>query len=139
MEYAYRLTQKLDLTVGGGQSISGFRGGLGARFFLRDKAFSPFIAGNLIYSSGIDGLEFDANGTIATYDMPSRVAGFAKVGLKLGIGKHVALMGAVGYAQPLVNSQPVLVSGTDTDLHRTAMEVTNLGGVELSTALQIRF
>lgn len=52
--FAWYPFQQVALDVGGGWSLSGMRGGVGARYFLFDQFNSPFVGAAWMRSGGVD-------------------------------------------------------------------------------------
>lgn len=57
--FAWYPFQQVALDVGGGWSLAGMRGGVGARYFLFDQFNSPFIGAVWMRSSGVDSASLD--------------------------------------------------------------------------------
>ncbi len=147
--------QKWDINFGIGYAPSGFKAGLGVRYYLLNYGikFKPYFGVNYAWASGMEltmGAERDSNGPIVnehevtTFKIPSDHAIHLKTGFRWLFGRKALLMG-VGYSIPFngYNAQFV-TSGSAVDRNtfirreRWANSLT-VGGPEVSLAYIIYF
>jgi len=138
IQYSYSPTQKIDLTLGGGLSLSGFRGGFGLRYLFKTGQTTPFLGMNFVTTSGLNELTVDTGNGESIYDIPSNRAIFARGGYIIKLDK-VGFVFATGYGIPLSDKDPDLVSGFPDEDSQKFAEWMMLGGFELSMTIYFRF
>ena len=74
-----------------------------------------------------------------TYAIPAGTLFTPQLGLKLGLGKSIALMAAAGYGFSLDNHVVVHSSGQDTEALRSLAEALAPGGLSATGTLVVRF
>ncbi|MFK7810286.1 MAG: hypothetical protein AB8F74_20955 [Saprospiraceae bacterium] len=138
IQYSYAPMQKLDITVGGGLSLSGLRGGLGVRYLFKTGQTTPFLGFNYVSTSGVEELTVDTGNGESLYDIPSNRAVFLRGGYVIKLDK-IGFVFATGYGIPLSDKDAVLVGGFPDEDSQTFSDLMKLGGFELSMTIYFRF
>lgn len=146
VDFSFMAQRKLDVNVGLGVSITGGKVGVGTRYyFAPERKVSPFVGGNLVYSSGLNHVTITTNSqnTYGGYSSSSKddvVVNFKSTGLLHLRGgarwqpmERFGLIGTVGYGIVLGGDPVEYVDGTQG--RRTLVDLFSPGGVELSVGV----
>ncbi len=148
LDYGNRVIKNLEATMGAGFDFSGFKTGIGARYYLwgTQTKFATFVGANVIYCAGResvtlvtheDNLYFqDETAEIRIH--PCAV-GRLRAGLYWQPGKRLGLMTALGYGL-LLGSDPVqyLNTATPSEGMRAVVATRRPNSPELSLGVFLR-
>jgi len=138
-EFSYVLGKNIDLNAGIGFGFAGFKMGFGARLFLADKEFSPYIGFNLIQSTGSENIEVTANVSTALFDILSDQALHIKGGLKWNIFFNQNLYITGGYAFARNGYEAQYISGFYHEQNQRAADLFAVGGLQISVTYSYGF
>lgn len=138
----------LDVNVGLGASITGGKIGVGTRYYFSpERKVSPFVGGNLVYSTGFNHLTITSNqtnvgGTYYTNSSNDVVVNFKNTsllhlrgGVRWQPTRRFGLIGAVGYGVVLGGDPVEYVSGNYSSSNQDLVKLFSPGGVELSVGV----
>lgn len=139
-EFSYKLGKHADVNVGMGFGLSGFKGGVGARLYFSTKAVSPYIGANLIYASGLKGIETSTSNTGTTvYNILSDQAIHINGGIKFNTFYNRYLLITAGYALPFNGYEAEYESGFYSEKRQKFMNLSAVGGVQVSATFLFGF
>lgn len=138
IQYSYSPMEKLDITVGGGLSLSGLRGGFGVRYLFKTGQTTPFLGLNYASTSGVEELMVDTGNGEGIYDVPSNRAIFLRGGYAIKLDK-IGFFFTTGYGIPVTDKEATFVSGVSNPDNQQFADWMRLGGFELSMTTYFRF
>jgi hypothetical protein len=144
LELLRQVGANMDINAGLGYSYSGFKGGIGARYYLLQygSRFRPFVGINLVTASGGVYTMGDARDDAGNYINPQDVSQFrlpanqavhGKVGFRM-LGQSQALLVAGGYSQPFRDRRAKFEKGLYTAERQAQADLMTVGGLEVSVS-----
>lgn len=146
VDFSFMAQPNLDVNVGLGFSLTGGKLGVGTRYyFAPERKVSPFVGGNLVYSTGLNHVTITTNsqngyGGYYSSSNDDVVVNFKSTGLlhlRGGVRwqptQRFGLIGALGYGIVLGGDPVEYVDGTQG--RRTLVNIFSPGGVELSVGV----
>lgn len=146
VDFSFMAQPNLDVNVGLGFSLTGGKLGVGTRYyFAPERKVSPFVGGNLVYSTGLNHVTISTNsqngyGGYYSSSNDDVVVNFKSTGLLHLRGgmrwqptQRFGLIGALGYGIVLGGDPVEYVDGTQG--RRTLVNIFSPGGVELSVGV----
>ena len=150
LDYGRLVVRNLEATVGAGYDLSGFKAGIGARYYLwgaaREAKFATFVGANVSYCAGRGSLALLTHedhlyfrDDTAQIRIRSCVVGRLRAGLHWQPGARLGLTTALGYGLVL-GPDPVqyLSSAYPTEGMRAVVATRRPNSLELSLALSLR-
>ena len=150
LDYGRRVARNLEATVGAGYDLSGFKAGIGARYYLwgtaREAKFATFIGANVSYCAGRESVTLITQedhryfrDDTAQIRIHACVVGRLRAGLHWQPGARLGVTTALGYGLVL-GPDPVqyLSSAYPTEGMRAVVATRRPNSLELSLALSLR-
>jgi hypothetical protein len=125
--------------AGAGLSMSGFHYGADLRWLvLPDRMISPWAGVAYSVASGADKVNVNVNTDTATYDMKGGTQLTPRVGARFHY-RHLAAYANLGYGIVTSGGGSQYRSGSTSSSVRTAAELGELGGLEISLSAAFLF
>lgn len=148
IDFSQMILPKMDVNIGLGFSITGAKVGVGTRYYFSpEHKVSPFVGGNLVYSSGLNHVTitstsrgYSGSSSYTSYDDVVNFKSTSLLHLRGGVRwqpiHRFALIGAIGYGIVLGGDPVEYVAGSS--FSQSSLDMVKLfspGGVELSVGV----
>ena len=142
LEFNYNINHFWDINAGAGRDFSGFKVGLGARYYVLgySKIVKPFVGLNYGFASGnqvILGAERDQYGKIINPEKAGRYKIHADHALYLRSGLNILsksglyVVPSLGYAYPFLRTKPSLLEGEENEIRNKVTNFLAVGGIDI--------
>ncbi len=147
VDFSMMVQPNLDINAGLGASITGGKLGVGTRYYFSpQRKVSPFVGGNLVYSTGLkhvtvtngqsNGIYYSSSSSDeVTVNFKSTTLLHLRGGVRWQPMRRFGLIGALGYGIVLGGDPVEYVSGNDSQSNRNTVNIFSPGGVELSVGV----
>lgn len=139
LEFSLLFSELIDVNMGVGAGLSGWKYGAGTRIYpLRHSKLSPMIGAYFYHATGLQSINVSINLDEANYRITPDNALLLNGGMRLRFGNGHYFTAAVGYVFPFEGDQAVYMSGSRNEALRNMANAISTSGLSVNVGILLK-